>query len=66
MNTGPGVSPPPAADVASQRRPGRDLTPERLLKILHESDWNKAEAGRRLGVSQDRCLEIHEKMGYTP
>ncbi|MDZ7579232.1 MAG: hypothetical protein U5R30_01015 [Deltaproteobacteria bacterium] len=38
------------------------ITKEELLGILNESDWKKAEAGRRIGIKPHGSLEIHEKI----
>ncbi len=43
------------------RRPGRDLTRESLLELLYECGWNKAEAGRRLGISRTAVWKYMKK-----
>jgi PAS domain S-box-containing protein len=41
---------PPPLNKTQARRITRD--PEKLTQLLHECDWNKAEAARRLGLSR--------------
>lgn len=42
-------------------RPGKQLTKETLLALLEESDWNKAEVARRLGVSRTAVWKYMKK-----
>jgi len=37
------------------------LTEEKLLKVLHECDWNKAEVGRRVGLSRTAIWKYMKK-----
>ncbi len=39
----------------------KDLTRESLLQILEECDWNKAETGRRLGISRTAVWKYMKK-----
>ena len=39
----------------------KKLTRERLLEILEESEWNKAEAARRVGVSRTAVWKYMKK-----
>jgi two-component system response regulator HydG len=41
--------------------PGKNLTPDILLELLHECHWNKAEAGRRLGLSRTAIWKYMKK-----
>jgi two-component system, NtrC family, response regulator HydG len=41
-----------ASSDESQSQVGRKLTRESLLEVLTAADWNKAEVGRRLGISR--------------
>jgi PAS domain S-box-containing protein len=43
-------------------RPGK-VTKERLLALLHECGWNKAEAARRLGKSRTSVWQYMKKWG---
>ncbi|MBN2124596.1 MAG: sigma 54-interacting transcriptional regulator [Deltaproteobacteria bacterium] len=49
--------PPPAARAAS----GVRLSPDILLEILNECDWNKAEVGRRVGLSRTAIWKYMKK-----
>jgi len=42
----------PAAAPPSGREAGRQLTRERLMALLEDCRWNKAEAARRIGISR--------------
>lgn len=42
-------------------QPGRNLTREKLLELLEQSDWNKAEAARRIGVSRTAVWKYMKK-----
>ncbi len=57
IRTGHRLAPKPAR----LRRPGRDLTPDRLTALLDECDWNKAEAARRLGISRTAVWKYMKK-----
>jgi len=46
---------------AGLRRPGRDLTPDRLIVLLDECDWNKAEAARCPGTSSTAVWKYMKK-----
>ena len=39
----------------------RKLSPEMLLDLLHECDWNKAEVGRRTGLSRTAIWKYMKK-----
>jgi len=39
----------------------KKLSPETLIQILHECRWNKAEAGRRLGLSRTAIWKYMKK-----
>jgi two-component system response regulator HydG len=41
----------------------RKLSPEMLLEILNDCDWNKAEVGRRLGLSRTAIWKYMKKWG---
>jgi DNA-binding NtrC family response regulator len=49
----------------ARRFSGKDLTPEILLETLHDCDWNKAEVGRRLGVSRTAIWKYMKKWDIT-
>ena len=55
--------PPAHRGVPETSRPAsaKKLTRETLLEILEESDWNKAEAARRLGVSRTAIWKYMKK-----
>ena len=57
IRTGQRLAPKPAR----LRRPGRDLTPDRLTALLDECDWNNAEAARRLGISRTAVWKYMKK-----
>ena len=57
QHTGPVHTPVPSPG----RRPGRDLTRQSLLELLDECGWNKAEAGRRLGISRTAVWKYMKK-----
>jgi len=40
---------------------GKKLTRETLLETLHRSDWNKAEVGRRVGLSRTAIWKYMKK-----
>jgi PAS domain S-box-containing protein len=50
--------PPPQINPPPQRR---KLTKTVLLELLHQCDWNKAEAGRRLGLSHTSIWKYMKK-----
>ncbi len=50
---------PPLPSFTSRTRLSRDI----LLEILRECDWNKAEAGRRVGVSRTAIWKYMKKWG---
>ena len=50
---------PPAADGPAH--PGRKLTRDSLLDVLDASEWNKAEAGRRVGLSRTSIWKYMKK-----
>ena len=52
--------PPPAKVSVS---PGVRLSRELLLEILNECDWNKAEVGRRVGLSRTAIWKYMKKWG---
>ncbi len=61
-------TPPASLQMEPQRsssQPGRTLTQETLLELLHESDWNKAEVGRRLGVSRTAVWKYMKKWNIS-
>jgi two-component system response regulator HydG len=41
--------------------PGEKLSPEILLEFLHECNWNKAEVGRRMGLSRTAIWKYMKK-----
>jgi transcriptional regulator of acetoin/glycerol metabolism len=41
--------------------PGKKLTHDILLELLHDCHWNKAEAGRRLGLSRTAIWKYMKK-----
>ena len=41
--------------------PKEKLTPEELIKILNDCNWNKAEAGRRIGLSRTAIWKYMKK-----
>ncbi|WP_080804585.1 sigma-54 interaction domain-containing protein [Desulfamplus magnetovallimortis] len=41
--------------------PSKRLTREYLMQLLHESDWNKAEVGRRIGKSRTSVWKYMKK-----
>ncbi len=41
--------------------PGEKLSPEILLEFLHECHWNKAEVGRRMGLSRTAIWKYMKK-----
>jgi len=45
------------------RSPGERLTRESLIDLLDACDWNKAEAGRRLGRSRTAIWKYMKKWG---
>ncbi len=49
----------------SHSQPGRTLTQETLLELLHDSDWNKAEVARRLGVSRTAVWKYMKKWNIS-
>lgn len=49
----------PKKTVSSRRRPTR----ETLLELLDECDWNKAEVGRRIGLSRTAIWKYMKKWG---
>ena len=48
--------------VDPKRRSGK-ITREGLLEVLNQSDWNKAEVARRLGVSRTAIWKYMKKWG---
>ena len=40
---------------------GEKLSPEILIKYLHECQWNKAEVGRRVGLSRTAIWKYMKK-----
>ena len=50
-----------AVPATSRVPSGNKLTREMLLEILGESDWNKAEAARRVGVSRTAIWKYMKK-----
>ncbi len=57
-------SPPSSLKIPThqnQSKPGRSLTRETLLELLNESEWNKAEVARRLGVSRTAVWKYMKK-----
>ena len=55
------LSVPPPAKVRTPS--GVRLSPEILLEILNECDWNKAEVGRRVGRSRTAIWKYMKKWG---
>ena len=47
--------------ATSRSASGKKLTRETLLEILEESDWNKAEVARRVGVSRTAIWKYMKK-----
>ena len=61
-------SPPPSSWTPAQRtfaRPGKQLTEEALRDLLEQSDWNKAEVARRLGVSRTAVWKYMKKWNIS-
>jgi DNA-binding NtrC family response regulator len=56
----PGAVPGSASRKA---RLGKDLSKDELMELLEASDWNKAEAARRLGVSRTAVWKYMKKLG---
>ncbi len=52
---------PPLKDLVAVRRPGQQLTPDRLKAILHAAGWNKAEAARQTGLSRASVWKYMKK-----
>jgi two-component system, NtrC family, response regulator HydG len=51
--TGYHLAPPLNDSTAKDRNVSRDdLTREKLIEVLYECGWNKAEAARRLGLNR--------------
>ncbi|MCP4579646.1 MAG: diguanylate cyclase, partial [Deltaproteobacteria bacterium] len=49
-------------EVAGRYKPSRKkLTRDYLLQVLKESDWNKAEVGRRVGLSRASIWKYMKK-----
>lgn len=59
MTYPPYFAPPSRSGPSPPRR--LKMTRETLIKILHESDWNKAEAARRIGVSRTAVWKYMKK-----
>jgi len=47
--------------VQNSRSPGKKLSRDILVEILHECDWNKAEVGRRVGLSRTAIWKYMKK-----
>jgi len=45
----------------NSRSPGKKLSRDILVEILHECDWNKAEVGRRVGLSRTAIWKYMKK-----
>jgi len=54
---------PQEAPPAKSGWPPQPLTRDGLLELLDECAWNKAEAGRRLGVSRTAVWKYMKKWG---
>jgi len=52
---------PPDTSATAPVRGKVNLTEEKLLKVLHECDWNKAEVGRRIGLSRTAIWKYMKK-----
>ncbi len=55
---GPGGIP---VTVTEKVRIGKNLSKERLMELLKTCDWNKAEVGRRLGISRTAVWKYMKK-----
>jgi DNA-binding NtrC family response regulator len=51
----------PASAAEPQRSARKKLTRELLLNLLKECDWNKAEVGRRVGLSRPAIYKRMKK-----
>lgn len=49
------------ASIPAVRRPGHQLTRDRLTAILHAAGWNKAEAARQTGLSRASIWKYMKK-----
>lgn len=57
-------NPPPyqqSLQPGSRSRPAGEMSREMLLNLLEESDWNKAEVARRIGVSRTAVWKYMKK-----
>ncbi|HDZ23086.1 MAG TPA: diguanylate cyclase, partial [Desulfobacteraceae bacterium] len=55
------VSEKPGRPTGGHSPPGKRLTRETLLETLHRADWNKAEVGRRVGLSRTAIWKYMKK-----
>ena len=51
----------PGAPPSTPGRGKVNLTEDKLLQVLHECDWNKAEVGRRIGLSRTAIWKYMKK-----
>ncbi len=51
----------PAQEKASARHRSQGLTRDHLMEVLRSSDWNKAEVGRRIGLSRAAVWKYMKK-----
>lgn len=55
------VSEKPGRPTGGHSPPGKRLTRETLLETLHRAGWNKAEVGRRVGLSRTAIWKYMKK-----
>ena len=51
--------PPDKPRLQNRKKPSKEL----LLELLEECDWNKAEVGRRVGISRTAIWKYMKKFG---